>query len=164
MDMLDTLKVHLMCGLPGSGKTTFVQDKGFGNVFSQDRYWHRPDGIYDYNPMLKEACAAWFYRQVQRSMTCDTQYNTLVLDNTYLKREHREEILRFIRKCATSIHRPIYAICYEFEANPDLSMHLRGLHAKDLGMLQDMYNKFERPTDTWREEGFDKLIYVPWKE
>jgi predicted kinase len=87
-------KLVLMRGLPGSGKSTRVQElirealvtcpTTATYVCSTDNYWVRPDGYYDFNLKRIGEAHAWNKAQAEQSMKEGLGYGTslVIIDNT----------------------------------------------------------------------------------
>lgn len=148
--------VVVMCGLPGSGKTTHANQHGADVILSQDNYWVRPDGFYDFQLIRMDRCVAWFKSEVVKALQ-NPEINKIILDNTYLKREHRADILKLIRQTFPDV----WVTIVHFVPAQDLTKHLRGHHVKDMHILQAMKSKFEIPSI---DEGFNCYVGVPWTE
>src|SRR5690606_28515224 len=94
-------KVYILRGVPGSGKSTFVNKtleelkKDHGNRFlsaaiaSADDYFIRCDGTYDWNPKLlknaHEVCRLKFERALENDV------EVVFVDNTNIKEEHYQK-------------------------------------------------------------------------
>jgi len=90
--MDDNMKtVYLMFGLPGSGKSTKVQEISKNSlvfsIHSTDDYWIRPDGYYDWNPARIKEAHEWNFREYSHSVEGNYGYliDTIIVDNTNLR-------------------------------------------------------------------------------
>lgn len=59
----------LVRGVPGSGKSTYVQNEGYKDsnycTVEADMYFTRPDGVYDFNPKLLSNAHEWCLNSVK---------------------------------------------------------------------------------------------------
>lgn len=91
------MKVIIMRGLPGSGKSTWVKNNTTKNktvVCSADHFFTKVDGSYEFNQSLLETAHKWClsrYTEHVRVQQAEPRrivwYDTIVVDNTNLRLE-----------------------------------------------------------------------------
>jgi predicted kinase len=78
------MKVIILRGLPGSGKSTFTSKmEGVVKVVSADHYFHiNDDQVYRFDPSKLGAAHAYCLRTFVNTLTKEDWVDTLVVDNT----------------------------------------------------------------------------------
>jgi tRNA uridine 5-carbamoylmethylation protein Kti12 len=94
-----------MFGLPGSGKSTKVQELCKNllvgqdiYIYSTDDYWLRPDGYYDWNPARIKEAHQWNFNRFNQCMINAIhgwEAEKVIVDNTNLR---FEDVKRYIDK------------------------------------------------------------------
>lgn len=78
------IKLIIIRGIPGSGKTTLAKSVGSGIYYEADQYFNRPDGQYDFNPTLLKNAHEWCYSQVRTAFKRGTR-GTVTVSNTFTR-------------------------------------------------------------------------------
>lgn len=104
------MKLILVRGLPGSGKSTFaVTVADF--LWETDRYWTRPDGTYDFNPKLIKQAHKWCQGHVEVSLSM-TRESTSV-SNTFTQLWEMQPYIDMAEKYGAEL--VVYKMTGEFQ-------------------------------------------------
>jgi len=157
------ITIYVMCGLLGSGKSTWARNEVMGNdntiAVSRDSLREMIKcGHYEFNPNTEPLIKA--FRNA--NMEIGTKFGfDIVIDECHLTRKHRAEVIKEIRSWGSpqnNIQTKIVCIhCTESIRNVDLRMQTpRDLPRDEWEeVYQNMKSIFEPPT---LEEGFDDLL------
>jgi len=139
-------KVILICGLPGSGKTTLAKklETEEGAIrFSPDE-WMEEMGISLWEDKAREGIEQRFWRLAQNLATLGV---TSVLENGFWSREERESYLEVARDKGFQIELlPLFISKEETRAR----LEARGMEGDEKILsekLDEYYESFEIPTD-----------------
>jgi predicted kinase len=147
-------KLIMMCGVPGSGKSTWVRNN-FPDITPVSRdvirfeiLDERGGDYFDYEDEVFDK----FIRQIIGSLVAD---EITIADATHLNKKSRAKVLNKVRKFADEIEAVM------------MDVHLiTALERNDLregrafvprGVIRRMYFQMETPT---KEEGFDKITFI----
>jgi predicted kinase len=147
-------KLIMMCGVPGSGKSTWVRNN-FPDITPVSRdvirfeiLDERGGDYFDYEDEVFDK----FIRQIIGSLVVD---EITIADATHLNKKSRAKVLNKVRKFADEIEAVM------------MDVHLiTALERNDLregrafvprGVIRRMYFQMETPT---KEEGFDKITFI----
>lgn len=86
------MKLIIIRGVPGSGKTTFANNLLFSvnaGWFEADQYFIRNDGIYDFNPRLLKNAHEWCFKCVKEYI----ETANCIVSNTFTR---KWEMLKYI--------------------------------------------------------------------
>lgn len=147
---------YIMCGIPGSGKSTWAKEKVNDGcvIVSKDSIREMIHGCYKYNkntePIVKELVKSCL----------DTMYvcfpsNSVIIDETNITKLKRKEWLCLLE----GAEKIICVYCSSKEGNLDRRMNdCRGISKEKWNeVIGNMINSFEEPT---LDEGFDEIIEV----
>ena len=90
--------LHLIRGLPGSGKTTMAQallDKGIIDCFFEADQYFEKDGVYTFVPELVTTAHEWCQEQTFNALR---QGLVVAVSNTFSRRWEMEPYLEFCRQ------------------------------------------------------------------
>jgi predicted kinase len=147
-------KLIMMCGVPGSGKSTWVRNN-FPDITPVSRdvirfeiLDERGGDYFDYEDEVFDK----FIRQIIGSLVAD---EITIADATHLNKKSRAKVLNKVRKFADEIEAVM------------MDVHLiTALERNDLregrafvprGVIRRMYFQMETPM---KEEGFDKITFI----
>lgn len=84
--------LYLVRGVPGSGKSTYVQENLSGFLwYEADMYFIRPDGRYEFNPRFIKDAHNWCRSRVVAAMA---NKQGVVVSNTFTRKWEMKEYLQ----------------------------------------------------------------------
>lgn len=150
-------KVYLMCGVPGSGKSTWIKEnldkfEGTTKVVSRDKIrfaFLENSTSLDYFSREKEV---WneFIKQIKESIIFN---DNTIIDATHLTKRSREKVLVHLENCYITI----VWVKVPLETALARNEKRTGLEYVPPRVIEKMYNNFETPIFS---EGFCNLIIV----
>lgn len=133
-------KLILVRGLPGSGKTTWVQEVGPFDYFETDMYWLRPDGEYDFNPRLIRKAHAWCQEQVEFCLMED--FEQVLVSNTFTQLWEMQPYLDMAEKYG-----------YEVEVRKMMGNHgsIHNVPQDTIDKMKARWEDYPGEIETWSE-------------
>jgi len=141
-------KLVIMRGVPGSGKSTTVEeildshdglDHYFIDVWSADDYFVRPDGVYDFSFKTLKNAHAWCREGVKASMSVGT--HLVIVDNTNTRKWEYQVYLDMAEKYGYEVEEVIVG---EFSEEALKLYAERNVHGVPLESIKKMMERFER--------------------
>lgn len=154
--------VHVMMGLPGSGKTTWAKEKAKETgamIISRDSIRHMLKHSHDYDSSSRGQEYVWDVSQFMIKTALQRKFD-VILDQLSLTRKQRQGTLEFIREYAplalvTLVH------CIEDKLNVQRRMNSDmawGDEEYYVNLIKKLKSEVEEPT---YDEGFDHVIHIP---
>jgi len=144
-------KLIIMNGVSGSGKSTLAEelceDKDDSFILSTDRYWIRPDGIYDWNPKLLGRAHQWNFDKFQ-SVIRVYKPKLVIIDNTNLRFDDFKAYAKLAFKNGWTVE--IVEPSTEWKYNAQMLFE-KNTHNVPLATIERMLEKRE-PIETLREK------------
>lgn len=148
------MNIVIMCGIPGSGKSTYARSLKHKIILSKDSIREMIHGEYKYDPDTEGVVKEMLYSLCSSVYVLCPSY-TIVIDETNINKKKRKEWLDLFSGAAqiTCVY------CSSIDGNLDRRMtNSRGMtREKWEGVIESMKNSFEKP---YLDEGFDKIIEV----
>lgn len=163
------MKVYLLVGLPGSGKSTwskkFAKENSSTVIVNRDafRTMIKDEYTFDfrYEPFIKELANKALYCALDHGLD-------VIVDETHIKADRRKEIIRVINDFETSYglintdHGKTQAICVWFtETQRNLENRMMDARGYDRQkweeVIEGMRANFEPPTI---DEGYDEIMKI----
>ena len=147
-------KLILMCGVPGSGKSTWIK-----NNKSEADLWISRDRIRF--EKLKEgddyfAFEDIVFEQFIEEIACGLEMDkTVIADATHLNRKSRAKVLNKVAKFADEIEAIVMDV--HLETALERNDNRTGRAFVPRGVIRRMFFQMEAPT---RDEGFDKITFI----
>lgn len=136
--------IHVMCGIPGSGKTTLSEQLAKEDNAILYCYDKIPNFYRNY------ACHQAMFRRINRDLNLD---KNVVCDDSHITKEMRMNLLKAIShfECKKILHvmKTPVEVCLQQAAE-------RQTGKVPAHIVNECYNRYEEPT---LEEGWDEIIY-----
>lgn len=151
-------KVWLMCGIPGSGKSTWIRSRlvpgaewisrdnvRFAILTDEDDYFAHEDDVFD-----------TFINYINQTLEKD-EIHTIYIDATHLNKRSRDKVLRRIHKDNIC---DLTCVCFDV---PLAVCHARnnlrsGRFRVPASAIDNMYNSYRHPDKS--QEHFDHILVV----
>lgn len=139
--------LHIMRGLPGSGKSTTAHNlalalKPYAIVCSTDDYWLRPDGRYDFNYDLVAVAHKWNQNRVDACMQMLKPHVIVDNVNTTWKEIQPYVRLAYLYEYAVQLHESDAPWAMNVEECYKLNRH-----GVPYSTILRMYNEWENTAD-----------------
>lgn len=152
------MKLIIMRGLPGSGKSTLVKNLYHdADIFSTDNYWLRPDGTYDFNVKLLGKAHEWNFNCFSKWVHTGFSFsnvigcsNIAVIDNTNITFKEFEKYVVLAQENNIEIDIVEPATAWAFNAEECFK---RNKHGVPLETIQRMLSRWESIDDIWKQIG-----------
>jgi predicted kinase len=143
--MTTTGVLHILIGLPGSGKSSFARTlrdmtyyQGVGcEVYSTDDEFIGPGGKYCFVWQLLERNHLRTYKKVAQAMVRDVPH--VILDNTNLRRAHRLEYVRLAYAMNYEVEYHVIGAFDEEAVSLYANRCLHGVTAEKIGIMAQGY-------------------------
>ncbi len=149
-------KVFLMCGIPGSGKTTFIKTRlwnyklcyisrdkiRFSLLKDNEDYFSREKQVY------KE-----FIKEINNALARDEE--RIIVDATHLTVSSRNKILKQLKYIPAEIN-AVYVDC-PLDVAIERNSHRTGRELVPTSAIENMYKSLQKPTI---EEGFSSILAI----
>ena len=121
--------IYIVRGVPGSGKTTYVQDNLAGtDWYESDMYFTKKDGSYLFIPRFLGDAHNWCQASVHTAMTTG---HDVVVSNTFTKLWEMQKYLEMAKEFGYSVTVIRCTGCYQ------------NVHGVPVVKVQQMRNRFE---------------------
>jgi len=156
---MEKRNLYIMCGVPGSGKSTWLKNHEcffdpshavisrdairFGVIKEGDEYFSKENEVW-----------VEFVRQAKESLTNNVD---TILDATHLNVASRTKILRELKDSLKGVHINAIVINTSLNTCLDQNEQREGLAKVPRGAVRRMYYSFEVPEF---EEGFDQIYVI----
>jgi len=128
-----------VCGLPGSGKTTFAlwleQETG-GIAIAADDFFVGPDGQYRFDPLKLKDAHAECQRRVNEALALDEDATVIVHNTGTLEWE------RDVYRSLASTHDAMYTELCVMSNRNDSTLAARNTHGVPVGKIDEMRRRF----------------------
>lgn len=151
-------KLILACGVPGSGKSTWIQNNKseadlwvsrdkirFDKLKEDDDYFAYEDEVFEQ-----------FLEEIRRGLEMD---KTVFADATHLNKKARAKVLNRVAKFADEVEAIVIDV--HLETALERNDNRTGRAFVPRGVIRRMYFQMEVPT---AEEGFDKITIIREEE
>lgn len=149
---------YIMCGLPGSGKSTWAKNKVDDGcvILSKDKIREMIHGGYRYDPKTEQIVGESIKTLLAMMYVCFPS-KAVIIDETNISKKKRKEWIDLL----DGAERIICVYCSSAEGNLDRRMtDSRGVSKETWnGVIESMRKSFESPTE---DEGYYKIIEVPY--
>lgn len=148
--------LFLMCGIPGSGKSTWLKEHNYYNISRDKIRFELVKEGEDYFSKEKKVFKT-FVRRIQESIDSDTTPKDIYCDATHITQISRNKLLKSLN--LDNVGRIAIVVCY-----PSLEEALRrnkqrtGRSFVPESAIKKMYWNFERPEDD--EDRYYDVVYV----
>ena len=138
--------IYIMCGIPGSGKTTLSSHLAYEYGLTLYSY----DELRNNRQFNHIRLKSYLFSLITQSLTNN---ENVIVDNLYITKESRYELLSIIssipcKKILIVLQTPL-DVCVDRDANR--ASHILGRRA-----ICNFSNKYEQPT---LDEGWDEILY-----
>ena len=134
-----TKDLHILVGLPGSGKSTYVSTLANPVICSADHFFEK-SGKYIYDQSKIAVAHAECQAKCKANMS--DEFPLIVIDNTNLSNKDRSIYEAHAKRYGYGIKYIVFNP-YEQDIN---ELHRRGLHNVPLDVYERMLNKYEEPS------------------
>lgn len=128
-----------VCGLPGSGKSTFAewleQETG-GVAVAADDYFVGPDGVYRFDPLKLSAAHAECQRRVNEALALDEDATVIVHNTGTTERE------RDVYRAIADTHGAMYTELCVMSNRTDSTLAARNVHGVPVLKIAEMRRRF----------------------
>ena len=152
-------KLILMCGVPGSGKSTYIDNNKsdvdawisrdrirFSLLKEEDEYFAREDEAFDL-----------FIYEIIRALAFRKNGGAVYADATHLNRKSRAKVLNAVKKHITPDEIEAIVMDVPLETALERNDNREGRAFVPRGVIRRMFFQMEAPT---RDEGFDKITFI----
>lgn len=145
------MKIYIMCGLPGSGKSTKAKELVNDNtiIVNKDSIRQMLFGSYDYKPKFENLVKD----TVEEIIMLCVDYNTsFIIDETNIKKEKRKQLVFLINQLVdintTNITDIVFIYCSENKNNLEYRMKEPKTQSRKIWekVITSMKKDFEKPT------------------
>lgn len=161
MVKLKKKKIFLLCGIPGSGKSTWVKKNVWGDnakIISRDEI--RFSLLSDDDEYFEREHLVWkmYVKQANEAILNDN-IEDIILDATHLNEKSRSKIMKEIIENAKKKDCGIYTITMivPLDIAQERNSHRTGRSHVPENVIENMALSFTLPK---KEEGFDETFYV----
>ncbi|MCK5601268.1 AAA family ATPase [Candidatus Pacearchaeota archaeon] len=170
----NTVKVFMMVGVPGCGKSYFVEKNGehlFGDHIAVNLDTYRQEFLKD-----TDTCNPSFDLQewrkdnkqmVEELAICRIKESiihkkTIVLDNMNLNSKRRISDIKAMRDFASVFNISLFVTCFYFENTVTINRILKRSEGAMNFVTREILNECVEKLDpvTWKDEGFDVVLNV----
>lgn len=150
-------KLIMMCGIPGSGKSTWIQNNKskrdawisrdrirFSLLKDTDDYFARENEVFDL-----------FIYEIIMALKLRENGGIVYADATHLNRKARAKVLNKVSKFADELEAVV--IDTDLETALERNDLREGREKVPRGVIRRMYFQMEKPEET---EGFNKITYI----
>lgn len=131
------VKMILVRGLPGSGKSTVAKKWLLAAKLETDNYWYRPDGTYDFNPRLLSEAHQWCQNKTR--MHVEDGY-PVVVSNTFTRRWEMEPYMQIAKD---NDYELVVLDLYDAGMS-DEELAARCIHNVPVETIKNMRSRYER--------------------
>jgi len=150
---MEKLTVHILCGLIGSGKSTWAKKSGNLDtvIISKDSIRTMLQGLYVYDNKIEPLVKQIAFNSIGAAIAHN--FN-IIIDETNLTRDKRKELIEFITDVSDQVEIKIDAvnIVYFTEAEKNVDNRMRsprGVKREDWNAIYEgMKLIFEEPTES----------------
>ncbi len=133
-------RLILICGLPGSGKSTFAeylaQETG-GVALAADDFMTDANGEYEFNPTRLKECHAACIAAAEEALMDDGETDTVVIHNTFTMEWERQPYRVLAQKMGAQITE--LAV---MSGQSSATLALRNAHSVPLDKIVEMRKRF----------------------